>query len=306
MMMKKIFALILLTIVFKPTYCQIGTTDVAAPKPKEVVAIFDSTRNFLGYDNVFSYEGQLLFVLPVSEGLEKYGYRDFDRPSSINRTGKIQYEELAGKYFLVDKVADYTDGRQKKYIFYLSEKDNSSNKYWFYYDPQFEHSFPFFVVSHFNYLKSRYIGKKFIIAWNYLKSHDIVTGDTIQIANDAKTFWSATDITIVNDKYRNLSIIVQNGNTTSCVSVSSFEHAISQDGARRVFEKSEWDKLVSIYGFSMMKSVLSAEIKVGMPLKLLIMAWGKPDKINSASYGDQYVYNGQYVYVKGGKVTSWN
>ena len=59
--MKKIYALILLVQAFLPTYCQIGTTDVAAPKQQEVVAVFDSTRNFLGNDNVYSYKGQLLY-----------------------------------------------------------------------------------------------------------------------------------------------------------------------------------------------------------------------------------------------------
>lgn len=307
--MKNGIVLITILLVSFPCFCQIGTTDVAAPKQQEAIVVFDSTKNFLGTDNVFSYEGQLLFVLPVSKGLEKYGYRGFEPAGKKSNNGslsKVDYEELAEKYFYVEKVSEYNDVLRKKYIFYLTEKDNSENRYWFYYDPQFKHSFPFFVVSHFNYLRNRYIGKKFIIAWNYLKSHDIITGDTVVVPNDAKMVWTATDISIVNDDYRKLSVIVKNGNTTSCVSVDSFEDALSQGDARRVFEKSEWDKLVSTYGFSTMKAVLSAEIKVGMPLKLLIMAWGKPDKINSSSSGDQYVYNGQYVYVRGGKVTAWN
>ena len=44
-----------------------------------------------------------------------------------------------------------------------------------------------------------------------------------------------------------------------------------------------------------------------MPKEALEIAWGKPDKINRSSYGsDQWVYNGQYVYIENGKVKSWN
>ena len=55
-----------------------------------------------------------------------------------------------------------------------------------------------------------------------------------------------------------------------------------------------------------MKLVLNEEIKVGMPEQLLINSWGRPEKINSSSYGNkQYVYGYNYVYVKDGKVVSW-
>jgi hypothetical protein len=56
----------------------------------------------------------------------------------------------------------------------------------------------------------------------------------------------------------------------------------------------------------MMKAALHQQIMVGMPLVLLINSWGEPNRINSASYGDQYVYGDNCVYIKNGKVTSWN
>ena len=78
-MNKRTFFIVTLLLTSLSGFCQIGTTDVAAPKlKKEVVVVFDSTKNFLGADNVFSYEGQLLFVLPRTKGLEKYGYYDFE------------------------------------------------------------------------------------------------------------------------------------------------------------------------------------------------------------------------------------
>ena len=48
-------------------------------------------------------------------------------------------------------------------------------------------------------------------------------------------------------------------------------------------------------------------IVVGMSKDLLIMSWGKPDRVNSNSYGaDQWVYGNQYIYVNNGKVEGWN
>ncbi len=322
--MKKGLLIILYLFVILPCFCQIGTKNVATPKvskQQETTAAFDSTRNYLGGKNVFSYKGQQLFVLPVSKGLTKHGYRSFYtidynpasnkyvRYGNASETSEYntKYEDLANKYFYVDSVRRYEMSVIKTHYFlYLTEKDNPTNRCCFVYNPDSEHDFPFIVVSHFNYLKNRYVGKKFVIAWNYLKRMDIVTGETIPISDDTKTIWTATDISIVNDDYQKLSLIVENGSTTSCVSLESFKKALTSDDARRVYEKSEWDKLVKTYGLSMMQCAFSGKIKVGMPLKLLIMSWGRPDKINSASYGSQYVYGNQYVYVRGGKITSWN
>jgi hypothetical protein len=51
-------------------------------------------------------------------------------------------------------------------------------------------------------------------------------------------------------------------------------------------------------------------VAVGMTDVELMCAWGSPDHINRASYGDQWVYgttrSRQYVYVRSGIVTAWN
>lgn len=305
-------------------FCQIGTTNVAQPIKEDITEIvFDSTRNYWGRVNISSYTGQLLFVLPQAKGLEKWGYSNF-KPIDYNHSSyenvhygrnseaseyNTKYEDLANKYFHVDSVVRYKNkllSLEDDNIFYLTEKDNPANRCCFVYDSEYKHNFPFMVVSHFNYLKNKFIGKKFIIAGHLLKMHDIITGNHIVISNETKVFWTVMDITIVNDDNRKLSVIVTNRDMTSCVSIDNFEDALNLDGRRQIFEKNEWDKLVLTYGLPMMQTVMSRKIKVGMPSKLLIMSWGKPDRIHSASYGDQYVYGNQYVYVKKGKITSWN
>jgi len=36
------------------------------------------------------------------------------------------------------------------------------------------------------------------------------------------------------------------------------------------------------------------------------IAWGVPEKINKASYGEQWVYSGQYLYFENGILKSFN
>lgn len=291
-------------------HSQIGFTEVTKPKPAIKNEIkFDSTKNWLGSENVKSYKGQTLFVLPVSDGLEKYGYRHFEKGAVPKDSyGKVEYEELANKYFVVDSAILFIEKYSiyRKFLFYLTEKDGSE-KYLYYYDPESEYGFPFLVVSHFNYMKDNYVGKRYVISSNYLSSHDLVTGDTLIFPSESKMSWTVSDITIVNNDLRNLCVVVKSGKMTSYVAASTFEYGLQgSKGIRRVFEKTEWDRLVKTYGLSMMQSVMDVKIKIGMPKKLLIMSWGKPDHVNSASYGDQYVYEDQYVYLKNGKITSWN
>ena len=67
-----------------------------------------------------------------------------------------------------------------------------------------------------------------------------------------------------------------------------------------------YDQLYKKYG-DYVVTALKRSVRVGMPLELLLISWGKPEEINRSSYGDdQYVYGDQYVYVKDGRITAWN
>ena len=52
----------------------------------------------------------------------------------------------------------------------------------------------------------------------------------------------------------------------------------------------------------------NSKVRVGMTADDVEKSWGPPEKINRSSYGsDQWVYDGQYVYVdSSGCVTAWN
>lgn len=311
--MKRSITFLFVTVSFL-CYGQIGMTDVASPKKTTPLIIFDSTQNFLGYNNVLSYTGQTLFVLPEADDLQKYGYFSFFQYCQIDSNGELSsrltpyenstHKDLAMKYFIVDSIRPYTKRHGVQYLFFLTDVSDPQKKCLYGYEAKSKYSFPFCVVSHYNYLKNTYVGKQLIIKKDYLYSYDIKTGDSIQVSDETKYTWDVTDIKIVNNKYKPFAFILKHGNTETYICVNHVESNIG----KRVFLKKEWDKYVSTYGLSMMECVLNQTIKVGMPKELLIMSWGEPTKINYASYGDQYIYGdySKFVYLEGGKVTGWN
>lgn len=303
---------------------QIEVTAVAVPQQETPqVPAFDSTRNFLGTLNVQSYTDQILFVLPKAKEKIKWGYEYFkpidynpkDHFSRYSHYGNdsekskynTRYEDLTGKYFRVDSISEknYTE-----YFFYLTNTKDETDRCCFIYRALYKHSFPFVVLSHFNYLKDRYVGKQYIIQSGFrIHPIDIITGDSIKIKDDSQIIWAVTDLTIIENKNimaMELAFIVKNGNATTYIEAEEFAKSFENNGRRYIFETTEWNSLVKKYGLAMMKLVLNKEIKVGMPEKLLFYSWGKPERVNSSSYGNkQYVYDNNYVYVKDGKVVSW-
>lgn len=323
--MKKVFVLLLVIIFNVSAYCQIGVTSAVAPVKKTEVVVFDSTKNFLGYNNVMSYIDQTLFVLPKAKSSQKYGYRNFFEICEFNLKRFLdvnykhygqdaassefstRYEDLAMTYWHVDTIVsarDYYHYDQIYYLFYLSNVNEPESKCAFKYDPRYERSFPFIVLSHYNYLKEKYIGKQFIVDRNLLHKYDLSTGDSIIVTDDTKTIWTAEDLNVISNENgdQDFGILLKQGNKRTYVTIDFFERRLG----RRIIEKKEWDKLVATYGLDMVKTAFHGDIEVGMSRELLILAWGEPKSINKASYGNQYVYDSDYVYLKNGKVTGYS
>lgn len=316
--MKRITLLLLFVeMITASTFAQISTMKVAE-KSVDLNVPYDSTKNFLGEDNVYSYKGQELFVKPKAESLQRYGYSDFhlidydvETEGSSDKTyGTTQkyaynspYESLVNKTFIVDDVVPIKKSyMSRKYVFVLSEKGNEANKCKYIYDPMFEHSFPFITMSYYNYLQNYTNEKKYVIGKGVYHALDIQTGDSI-ISSKPYSLWTVKGLTI-EEKYCNLVALLSNGQqTTYC----SAEDLVDEKIRRRVFEEKEWNDLVKKYGQGWMDLVMSGKIKVGMPVILVYMSWGTPERINRSSYGsDQWVYDGQYLYIENGKVVSWN
>lgn len=306
---------------------QISTSHRAEKVEETVVVKYDSTKNFLGKENVTSYIGQILYVNGVHESSQEYGYRDFKtekeppvlecrygKPSKKSQFNTL-YEDLVGKYFIVEDVQHHSQWKEdkliygSKYWFKLKNRDDSNDVCWYQYDGEYEHSFPFITLSYFNYLKTN-IGKKFVAAYTIkdgevksrISSTEFNTGETITQSKDDR--WECIDVTI-EDEYYYIELIIKN--QEGQVSSVNAEDLFPLYGRLRLYEESEYNALVKKYGADNMDRVRQQKIKVGMPKELLIMSWGEPDRINRSSAGpDQYVYDDQYVYVEGGKITAWN
>ena len=323
--MKKI--LFILVAIFATTFtsfAQITTMSAFEKKVEKVAVEYDVTKNFLGTENVESYVGQVLYVNGMPEKLQGFGYNNFKLKKvghydfhnrygnpSVESRFNTKYEDLFGKYFKVLNV-DKDETGENYYVFTLQNRDNENDIVYFNYDGEFEHTFPFIVVSHFEWCKNNLIGNKYLLTYFskddkiyacYTSGTDFVNGESI--IHNANDVWECVDVTIENKHY-NLVMLLKNKNGN--VITYEIEYIDnSKDGEVNILTEKTYHNLMAKYGVTMVNAMRNHRIKVGMNKDLLIMSWGKPDKINSNSYGaDQWVYDTQCVYVNNGKVEGWN
>ena len=270
--------------------------------------MYESRRTF-GYQH-FYIEKEASFSLP-NEG-------HWGEPSStINYNTK--YDNLVGKYFTVldvqpDSKQNEFSYKKNDWWFKLQNKDKADEIVWFKYQADNEHKFPFITVSYFNYVKKSLIGKKYVFKYyiNEGKVNELLIDNTdfftgLTFVESKNNRWECIDITIEDEYYKLVALLRnQAGNV---VSMPIEELFLQKDSSKAVyfFEVSKYNSLVSKWGERYMDNVRKGVICVGMPQSLLLLSWGKPDRINSSSYGpDQYVYGNQYVYVENGIIKAWN
>ena len=301
--MKKVTFALVLCLICTTIYGQIEVRNTSRPEPKKEIEAFDSTLNFLGTKNVESYKGQLLFVIPAV--IPDYGYENFQEyvdykqlkyKSDWKHYGnnakssqfKTAYEDLNGKYFIVEMVEPYGEKVYHKYVFALVNKDNVKDKCYFIYSGLYEHTFPFLVVSHYNYLAKTYIGNRYVIC-----------------NKDGKIDqWKCNNIIVPEKPFRSV-VKMELSCASDTIYKDECDFILSEHG-QHIFEKKEWDEMIKVYGEEYMNCVLKGTVLVGMPESLLYMSFGLPEKTNEDSYGEkQCVYKSRYVYIKNGKVTSW-
>lgn len=309
--MKKLLLLSSYIFVICVGYAQIPK--IVEPQIKEDISlVFDSTKNLIRVqkDDVYdpaiqAFVGQKLYLKPLADNKRKDGYisilsMDYDpnRPPYLFRYG--EYEKLAEKTFEVIKIDTFLTA-YKKYIFTLKmvEDENILCKY--IYDGE-SYSFPFITMSYYNYLCSILLDKKYVIS-NYMFQNKPFEE---QKKESSTIPWIARSISINDDG--KLFVVVNNNVEENKVLLDDFLNYYKAENQRKaIFDELEWNKLVKQYGSSMMKLVLAHKIQVGMPEKLVRFSWGMPKRINRSSYGsDQWVYDGQYLYIRNGKVESWN
>ena len=308
--MKRTITILTLVLLSQLSFAQITTTKVAEKKEEISTEPYDSLQNFLGKD-VYKYIGQDFYLKGKSEISRKHGYRNFviDYKGSVyDKKNKYKccdsygskYDDLAGKYFKVVAVHKHPKAEESKYVygrkFYLEliEKENG-DKVYFEYDAQLEISFPFIVVGFFEKVKNIVVGQKFVFSNRFLESStDIQTGDSI--TNTSNQRWECTDLTIEENNYT-LSLVVKNyGQSTMISYVVGFSIAYTEKEANtyeQKFGKTNWLK------------ILDRKVEIGFTEEMVLLSGGKPKEINRASYGDQWVYDGQYLYFENEKLKSF-
>lgn len=301
---------------------QFSSAQITNTKPAEVnneilAGKYDSTKNFLGKE-VYKYIGQELYLNEKHEMLRKYGYSNFIlnyHEETLANTSNVykccasynsKYDSLAGNYFKViavhahPKAAKSSIYEKKSYLELIEKK--SGDKLYYEYDSKFEGTFPFIVVGFFDKTKKLAIGQKFVFKSKFInKSIDIKTGDSIK--NTLNQKWECTDLTI-NDEDYELSLVLKD--TTGQTIMIRYMYALGKHSKERTFSATEAIENEKKFGKKNWLTILESEIIVGFTEEMVLLSWGKPEKINRASYGEQWVYGGQYLYFKNGKLTSFN
>ena len=315
--MKKFTLFLIVIFLANNIYAQITTTKVAKKEELKSTEPYDSLQNFLGKD-VHKYLNQELYLNEKHEDLRKYGYKgfslDYTKSSFSNKSNvykcnnsfNSKYDELAGKYFKVLAIHKHPKAEENKYAYgtkyYLELKEKESgDKVYFEYESQYEHSFPFIVIGFFEKQKREAVGDYFVFANKILESStDIETGKII--TNTTAQKWECVDLTI-EEKYYNLALVIKNplGEKTTIVHGTVFgKHK------GRAYKLADAETYKTKFGLTNWLKILDGQVVIGFTEEMVLLSWGKPEDINRASYGDQWVYDGQYLYFENGKLKSFN
>src|SRR5690606_12550866 len=175
---------------------------------------YDSLENFKKEPK--QYIGQTLFLIPKSESLRQYGYRNIyaHKNNKIwKTTGGYPYDSIASKSFIVLDVVKYDTTRlYSRDMLVLQNKENSDTMY-FEFDPYYEHNFPFLVEGYYERLKKSFIGTKYVARKDNLYSNSpdspMLDLEGNVINNKAGEIWTIEDV-VLEDRYYNLNFIMIN------------------------------------------------------------------------------------------------
>ncbi|MBB6327124.1 hypothetical protein FHS59_002752 [Algoriphagus iocasae] len=290
-----------------PSFClygQISITDIEN-KETQQTAVYDSLKNFLGYDYQ-KYLGQDLYVLPKNEKLRIYGYSDFKIIVNNNFqtynpensfSSRTKYDSIAGQYFTVIKTSGEPDDFTRDKYLILNSRKNGQTLY-FLYDPKYESSFPFLVVGYFEKLKKTYSQKNWFVNYANDESFDLSTGNKLSIA---KGSYYCEDVTIDSENFKvSLLLLTPQGN--------KFLYQLYDTGLYPVtiLPKTDAEKYKRKFGSDNWQSILDRKLKIGFTEEMVKMSWGEPLEINRSSNHDQWVYRNQYLYFENGLLTDFN
>ena len=267
----------------------------AAPQNDQIKFRYDSTKNALRFAEY--YIGQDLFVIPTDDAKKVSLYYRFGRKVEILRKSTIlkdkpNTEEVKGHTFHVVGKQDFMLGGMNETlcgILVMVDKETGDTIYYSH-DIYGDKLFPFITLGFKEKYERDNKDKKFVFRSYSL--YDFETGEKIDAH---KTTWTFKEIIAMPDKMEPGYYLVNDGGIATAV-----------ENMDDFIPKSYIDSYAKKYGKAMVDAALDGDVKVGMASDLVRIAKGKPEHINSASYGQQWVYKNMYIYIKNGKVTGWN
>lgn len=256
---------------------------------------YDSTQNVMPF--VQYYVGQDLFVMPAASTYTAKHSVDnvFGRGLKTTEAGtsldvKVPLSEVQGRTLHVTGI-EPNMMRGSHIGDYLVMEDKETGENFYFRVPSVKISFfPFVTLGFKEKFERENKDAKFV--YRSYSLNDFVTGEKMDAH---KTVWTFKEIIAMPDVMKAGYYLVNDGGIATAV--ESMDNFIP---------KSDIDSYAKKYGKEMVDAALDGEIKKGMPAGLVRIAKGQPEHINSASYGQQWVYKNMYIYIKNGKVTGWN
>lgn len=313
--MKKIIITFLTFLILENSFAQISTTKVAAEIPKQIAA-YDSLTNFLGNDYK-KYKGQMLYVIPKAEILREYGYEGFIIDTIGSYRSKVnqfkccdgynsKYDELEGKYFLVEEVYDAKKSLYGPNAYLKLRLKDTEEIVFFTYNIKYKYLFPFLVVGYYEKQKKIFVNNEVLVrdfpiieGVDRKKQLDTETGIEVEIIKGK--YLKCLDVTI-DQKYFEPALLLKNEKGQKFLFALHNRYLNIQ----RILTKQEAEKFRIKFGEKNWQAILNEKVLVGFSEEMALVSWGEPDKINKASYGDQWVYEGRYLYFKNGILKSFN
>lgn len=298
--MKKILlALIAFTLVSRSNaQIEILSNSDTSPKQELIVAydsLWNSPKNL---QDCKSLIGQKITVCPKTKSLRYKGYSGF-----LTRKYKIYsqyknfdfsiYDSLAGREFRIINILNGC---------LLTLSDNRDTLFYQWISPNNSRQYPFITNGYVEKMNKTMKGQDHTYIGMGRTETDPINGHEIKISprdrfviekvivleNNNPELAICALARLKNDAHIAIPII-----SLSDISIYPSSQLLSN--------------LKSKYGSYWVNLAIEKKVKVGMPAKLVEMAWGKPHTINKSSYGpDQWCYNGQHVYIQNGKVSAWN
>lgn len=299
--MKKFLSTFIIMLFYSTVIAQIeilnNSNDLHAQTDTELKydSLWNSPKNM---QDCKSLIGHKITVCPKPKDLRAMGYKgflttNFKIYSQYKNFDFSIYDSLAGREF---RIINTLNGCL------LTLSDNRDTLFYQWISPDNNRQYPFITNGYIEKMNQVIKGREYVYIGEGRIETDPISGDEIKLS--PRVHFIAEKIVVLESGTPELAICalvrLKNG-THSAIPIASLSDI-------SIYLPSQIHAdLNNKYGAYWVNLAIDKKIKVGMPAKLVEMAWGKPRNINRSSHGpDQWCYERQYVYIRNGKVVAWN